>query len=128
LGKSKAPPCPVETGPTSQTDEEWLEGLQQDFAYREIGVRLEHAKMIRWCEVNKKKPSRRRFINWLNRAEKPMNVPAPEPEPDPNDPKTKIRQKIKKYQDDIQFNRDFNGSPEIIEKRKHQIAELEAQL
>ena len=32
----------------------------------------EFDKMTAWCTVNRKQPSRRRFINWLNRAERPM--------------------------------------------------------
>lgn len=61
--------------PTSKlTDEAWIRGLKEDQAYKGIEVEREYAKMIRWCEVSKKQPSRRRFINWLNRAEKPMQA------------------------------------------------------
>lgn len=58
----------------AQSDSEWLAGLVSDPAYEGIPIQAEHGKMIRWCEVNKKQPTRRRFINWLNRADKPMKA------------------------------------------------------
>lgn len=57
-----------------QTDEEWLNALKTNPAYAGLDVAREHAKMVAWCSVNGKQPSRRRFVNWLNRAEKPMRV------------------------------------------------------
>lgn len=57
----------------SLTDEEWLKSLSCDPAYAGVNVSTEFAKMSRWCEVNRKSPSRRRFINWINRIEKPLS-------------------------------------------------------
>jgi len=57
-----------------ETDEAWLKGLESNPAYAGLDVAREHAKMVAWCSVNGKQPSRRRFVNWLNRAEKPMRV------------------------------------------------------
>ena len=54
------------------TDAQWLESLAVDPTYQGIDVQTEHGKMCRWCDQNRKQPSRRRFINWLNRCEKPM--------------------------------------------------------
>ena len=34
--------------------------------------------MLRWCEVNRKHPSRRRFINWINKCDRPMIGAAPQ--------------------------------------------------
>jgi hypothetical protein len=64
--------------PTSDAD--WLESLKSDPAYIGIDVATEHAKAIRWCETNRKQLSRRRFINWLNRAERPMGNAKPQSE------------------------------------------------
>jgi len=61
--------------PTSDLD--WIAELCKDPTYRGIDVEIEYAKMHRWCEVNKKQPTRRRFINWLNRAERPLSVRTP---------------------------------------------------
>lgn len=58
----------------STGDEEWLASLQKSEAYHRLDVIAEFAKMANWCQVNGKIPSRKRFINWLNRAEKPMEV------------------------------------------------------
>jgi hypothetical protein len=53
-------------------DEEFLDGLQKNPAYSMLNVRLCYHRMLAWCETNGKQPSRRRFINWLNREDKPM--------------------------------------------------------
>lgn len=72
------------------TDAEWLETLRVSPAYRGIDVLREHAKAGVWCAEKRKKLSRARFINWLNRVDAPMTSqsaipghsrPAP-PEPD----------------------------------------------
>jgi len=55
----------------------WLADLSQDKSYEGIDVRREYGKMARWCEVNNKRATRRRFINWLNRVERPMTVSKP---------------------------------------------------
>ena len=49
-------------------------GLKSNPAYEGIDVLKEHARMTAWCSVSGKQPSRRRFLNWLNRAERPMRV------------------------------------------------------
>jgi hypothetical protein len=58
--------------PTAPSDADWMESLISDPAYAGIDVKAERAKMVRWCEVNNKKASRKRLINWLNRVERPM--------------------------------------------------------
>jgi hypothetical protein len=67
----------VGTAPTS--DLEFLAELGKNDAYRGINVAQEFAKMEAWCKVNKKQPSRRRFVNWLNRAtgDRPMQGSRP---------------------------------------------------
>lgn len=62
---SRSPQLPVDEG-------EWLSSLQGDVAYAHIPVLVELSKMQRWCIANRKEPSRKRFINWLNRIEKPL--------------------------------------------------------
>jgi hypothetical protein len=53
-------------------DDEWLELLSKDPTYAGIDVKREFGKMANWCNVKRKRATRQRFINWLNRAEKPM--------------------------------------------------------
>jgi hypothetical protein len=60
---------------SAPTDAEWLAGLAKDPAFAGLDVSREFAKMSAWCSVNRKQPSRRRFVNWLNRAERPMAAP-----------------------------------------------------
>ena len=55
------------------TDAQWISELSRNPAYEGIDVRRELEKMKVWCSTNKKVPSKRRFVNWLNRAEKPIN-------------------------------------------------------
>jgi hypothetical protein len=56
---------------------DFISELKANPAYAGIDVEREHAKMHQWCKVNGKQPSPRRFVNWLNRIEKPMPAPAP---------------------------------------------------
>jgi len=52
---------------------EWLEALKKNPAYEGIDVGREYGKMCAWCETNRKQATQRRFINWLNRADKPIH-------------------------------------------------------
>jgi len=62
-------PSAAVAAPTS--DEDWLNGLTTDPAFTCLDVRREHAKMAAWCRETNKQPTRRRFVNWLNRCDKP---------------------------------------------------------
>jgi uncharacterized protein YdaU (DUF1376 family) len=75
VAKSDAPASPT-TKAAALSDDEWLTGLESDPAYQGIPVRIEYGKCRAWCEVNRKQLSRRRFVNWLNRAERPLNAAA----------------------------------------------------
>ena len=52
--------------------EKFLSDLEKDRTYAGINIREQYGKMLRWCEVNKKQPTQRRFINWLNRTDRPL--------------------------------------------------------
>lgn len=56
------------------TDEEFIRELKADPTYTGINVEIEAGKMRRWCQENQKEPTRRRFINWLGRADRTMNI------------------------------------------------------
>lgn len=53
-------------------DKEWLVQLAANPAYQGIDVAREHAKMTVWAATRNVKATRRRFVNWLNRCEKPL--------------------------------------------------------
>ena len=59
-------------GKPTITDDEWIDSLAKDPTYAGINVAREHGKMLTWCDVNRKEPTRKRFANWLNRVDKPM--------------------------------------------------------
>ncbi len=59
-------------GSRSQSVEDWLKELEADKTYHGIDVRREYGKMLNWCKVKRKQPTQRRFVNWLNGAEKPL--------------------------------------------------------
>lgn len=67
---------PITSAPTSKegalSDDQWLSKLETQECYAALRVRAEFGKMQSWCEVNRKSPTRKRFINWLNRCERPM--------------------------------------------------------
>jgi hypothetical protein len=56
------------------TDSEWLAGLKVDPAWTGIDIYREFARMRAWCEENRKQPTRRRFLNWLLRCDRPMSA------------------------------------------------------
>jgi len=58
---------------SATSDADWLKQLQSNAAYQSLDVQREFAKMSAWCSINRKHPTRRRFVNWLNRAEKPIS-------------------------------------------------------
>jgi hypothetical protein len=55
------------------SDEDWLKELATNPAYDGLDVAREFSKMQAWCAANRKQATRRRFVNWLNRADKPLN-------------------------------------------------------
>lgn len=62
---------PAVAGPAA-IDSEFLESLRKDPAYAGIDIDRELGKCRRWCEVHRKMASRRRFVAWINRAERPI--------------------------------------------------------
>lgn len=64
--------APVKKKIQQLSEDEFLSRLENDPAYAGIDVRQLNGRMIVWCEVNGKRPTRRRLVNWLNREDKPM--------------------------------------------------------
>ena len=64
---------PDASGP--RNDSQWLDSLAGNPAYKHVAVKTEHAKMLVWCSAHNRKPTRRRFVSWLNRCEVPLNFP-----------------------------------------------------
>ncbi len=58
------------------SDDQWLDSLQSNPAYKLLQVRTEFSKATIWAETNKRQCTRRFFVNWLNRA-KPMDTTKP---------------------------------------------------
>ncbi len=80
VGQNRSALSAAGAAPASQSDSEWLAGLKTDPAYSGIDIDRERAKMARWCKENRKQPTRRRFTNWLNRADRNMAlIPAEQP-------------------------------------------------
>jgi hypothetical protein len=61
---------------SATNDSDWLKELAENPAYRGINVEAELGKMTAWCAANGKQRTRRRFVNWLNRAERPIAITA----------------------------------------------------
>ncbi len=59
-------------GSRPQSVEDWLKELEADKTYQGIDVRREYGKMLNWCKLRSNKPTQRRFVNWLNNAEKTL--------------------------------------------------------
>lgn len=67
---AKAPKIPGE----SATDEAWIESLEANPVFSGIDIRRELGKAQVWASANRTKVTRRRFVNWLNRAERIIGV------------------------------------------------------
>lgn len=53
-------------------DTEFLAELQANPAYAAFDVTALYHKMVAWCGVKGKLPTRARLVNWLNREDRPM--------------------------------------------------------
>lgn len=58
--------------PAAFSVETWLSELEKEDCYKGVNVRQEYGKCSQWCSINRKILSKRRFVNWINRAEKPL--------------------------------------------------------
>lgn len=67
-----SPKPPKTPKPPALSDAEWLAGLTANAAYDGINIAREHGRMCAWCENKRKQPTRARFLNWLNRCDRPM--------------------------------------------------------
>lgn len=54
-------------------DSVWIDSLKASPAYSGIDVEREHAKCVEYFSLKGITPSRKRFLNWLNRAERPLS-------------------------------------------------------
>ena len=63
----------VSTTVNGLIDSEWIASLKDDKTYAGIDVDRELGRMHNWCKVRKVTPTRRRFVNWLNRVDKPLS-------------------------------------------------------
>jgi hypothetical protein len=55
-------------------DSDFIHSLRTNPAYQGIDVDRERGKAEAWCAANKRVCSRRFFVNWLNKAERPLGV------------------------------------------------------
>ncbi len=55
-------------------DEEYIAKLQKNPAYSHIDFFIEYNKASAWCDINNRKLSRRFFLNWINRVDRPVNI------------------------------------------------------
>lgn len=58
-------------------DAAWLQELQQDARYKGLDVQQEHHNAVVWYGKKGKSLTRRRFLKWLDGADKPMKVSKP---------------------------------------------------
>ncbi len=82
---AEPPPAAPKRAP-SDTDEQWLAGIEAKDCYRPVAVRVELGKAESWCEENHRKCTRRFFVNWLNRALNDVRTISPTPGPNGNKP------------------------------------------
>jgi len=57
-------------------DEEWIRSLEEEPALNGINIRQEIGRAQFWCKQNKRQPTRRFLVNWLNKAERIVDLKA----------------------------------------------------
>lgn len=60
----------------AETVESWLAILQASEAYRAFDVKAEYSKAGFWCSEKRRKLTKRFFLGWMNRQEKPLPIVA----------------------------------------------------
>jgi hypothetical protein len=82
------------------SDEDFLETLKVNSAYKHIDINIELAKMDAWLLAHKGRQKTRRFIvNWLNKIDRPITINKPEiklerPEPINEEERKKVSRLI----------------------------------
>jgi hypothetical protein len=73
LEKKKEASPPKKAAPkVAATPSEIVAKLQSEPAYTSLNVQHEFDKCGAWCRANHEQLTEKRFVNWLNRADKPM--------------------------------------------------------
>ena len=70
----RAAPTPktTTTRPPKLSDADWLAQLKADPTYAGLDIDRELGKCRQWCTTNSHVFGRKRAVNWLNRAERPL--------------------------------------------------------
>ena len=66
--KRRAPAKPKQ----EMDDDQYLDWLQEQEAYKHLNVRRINSRMQVWCAERGNQGTRRRLLNWLNREDKPI--------------------------------------------------------
>ena len=80
-GEGKGPLASSFLHLASSDSEAVIKKLEMNPAYSGIDVRMQLAKAQEWCDANHRKCSYRFFVNWLNRAERPISADLVKPKP-----------------------------------------------
>lgn len=81
-GEGNPPLAAVAAARVPKTSAAIIAELSASKAYQGIDVAREYAKMQEWCRRNSKQASEKRFVNWLNRIEIPIEQKTLKPKPD----------------------------------------------
>ena len=68
--EAETPAKPKAKQMSAADDAEWLAQLAQNPGYRGVDLAAELGRMQAWCQLKGKQPSRSRFLNWINRADR----------------------------------------------------------
>jgi len=74
IPNTQLPASPSQEKNSRLCDSEYLESLQASEAYADLNVKAVYAKMVEWCRLKGKVPTRNRFLGWLNREDRPMQT------------------------------------------------------
>lgn len=72
--RAEASPAKPRSARRTVCDEDFFAELQANPAYAALDVRQVYHKMVAWCHVKHKQPTRGRLLNWLSREDQPMTA------------------------------------------------------
>jgi len=70
----EARPKPVSRKRPKEADQDWIAELEANEAYRGIDIKRELGKAQAWASVKGVGVTRQRFVNWLNKVERPVSI------------------------------------------------------
>lgn len=115
---------PLRKLPITVPDDVWITGLKGNPAYTGIDIDVQFGKAQVWCRENQRVCSRRFFVNWLNKQERPINGNGHSSKP-PEEPRWAKEKRLDRIQLEINAVKGRGSEqpcgPTIYEPQDHEL-------